>query len=80
MLLQVLKSAVHECLDSAQKVRAKSLAFPALGTGKLGYPSDEAAKIMFTTISKWFHENQDTCIREVQIIVYSKDKDVLQVG
>lgn len=74
-----MKLAIQECLDEAEKKHAKSIALPAMGTGKLGYPSDQVASIMFEAIRKWSHSNRDASIKDVQIIVYSKDRDTLQV-
>lgn len=78
--LQVLKSAVLECLDRAHEKKAKSISFPTLGTGKLGYPSHVVADIMYNTISKWFHSHSDSCLKDVQIIVFSKDRQSMEVS
>ena len=74
-----MQSAVKECLEEASKKGAKSIAFPTLGTGKLGYPGDQAASIMFSVIGRWLRNHHDSSLREVQIIVFSKDAETLQV-
>lgn len=74
-----MQSAVKECLEEASRKRARSIAFPTLGTGKLGYPGSQVAAIMFSVISKWLQDHRDSSVKEVQIIVFSKDNETLQV-
>ena len=74
-----MQSAVKECLEEASRKRARSIAFPTLGTGKLGYPGNQVASIMFSVIRKWLQDHRDSSVKEVQIIVFSKDSETLQV-
>ena len=76
---QKMQSAVKECLEEASRKRARSIAFPTLGTGKLGYPGNQVASTMFSVISKWLQDHRDSSVKEVQIIVFSKDNETLQV-
>jgi O-acetyl-ADP-ribose deacetylase (regulator of RNase III) len=41
---------VHSAMARAREQRARSIAFPALGTGVGGYPLDEAARITVATV------------------------------
>ena len=75
-----MKSAVKECLDEANKKGFRSIAFPTLGTGRLGYPSDKVASIMFPLIGQWLKDGHHRSIKEVQIIVYPKDTETLRVN
>ncbi|XP_070211847.1 protein mono-ADP-ribosyltransferase PARP14-like [Littorina saxatilis] len=75
---KAMKSAVKGCLDEASKKKQKSIAFPSLGTGRLGYPSDKVASIMQSAISQWFSDNHRTTLKEAQIIVFPKDTETLQ--
>ena len=74
-----MQSAVKECLKEASRKRPRSIAFPTLGTGKLCYPGNHVAAIMFSVISKWLQDHYDSSVKEVQIIVFSKDNETLQV-
>ena len=74
-----MQSAVKECLEEASRKRARSIVFPTLGTGKLGYPGNQVASTMFSVISKWLQDHRDSSVKEVQIIVFSKDNETLQV-
>jgi len=46
----LLASAVRSSLRLADEHRLKSIAFPAISTGVYGYPMDEAAHIILSTI------------------------------
>ena len=75
-----MKESVLECLKMADKKKAHSIAFPPLGTGKmLGYPSDQVASIMTSAVEEYFQRNSRTNIKEVQIVIYPKDAETIQV-
>jgi Predicted phosphatase homologous to the C-terminal domain of histone macroH2A1 len=46
----VIAAAVRSALGRAREIGARSVAFPALGTGVGGFPLDEAARIMVETV------------------------------
>jgi O-acetyl-ADP-ribose deacetylase (regulator of RNase III) len=46
----LLASAYRRSLEVADEVGARSVAFPAIGTGAYGYPPDEAASIAVRTL------------------------------
>ncbi|XP_076464945.1 protein mono-ADP-ribosyltransferase PARP14-like isoform X2 [Babylonia areolata] len=70
--------AVKECLDAASRKNARSIAFPTLGTGRLGYPPEQVASIMFSSIGEWFQTNPRSSMKEVQIIVFNRDTESLE--
>ncbi|XP_025094661.1 poly [ADP-ribose] polymerase 14-like isoform X2 [Pomacea canaliculata] len=76
---QTLKSAVKECLDTAKQHAAKSIAFPTLGAGFLGYPLHRVATILLNSIYSWVDRHRGCRLQEVQIIVFTKDTAGLQV-
>lgn len=45
-----LSNVTFECLRLAEKYRLKSIAFPAISTGVLGYPIENCAKTMLSQI------------------------------
>lgn len=77
---QVLGCAVEKCLDLATTHKATSIAFPTLGVGFLGYPRDKSASILFKTINSWYLSNRDTCVQDVQFIVFLTDTESLKVS
>ena len=56
-----------------------TIAFPAMGTGNLGYPRDVVAEEMCTAVVDFSKENTNTCLKKVLFIVYEKDLQTLQV-
>lgn len=46
----ILASAVRSALDRARELGARSIAFPALGTGVGGFPLEEAAAVTVATL------------------------------
>jgi O-acetyl-ADP-ribose deacetylase (regulator of RNase III) len=47
---EVLASCYRRCLEVADEVGARSLAFPAVSTGIYGYPREDAAAVAVSTL------------------------------
>lgn len=47
---EILKSCTQKCLDFARKRHVESIAFPALGTGEMGFDIKEAAEILIESV------------------------------
>ncbi|KAK3095211.1 hypothetical protein FSP39_011607 [Pinctada imbricata] len=71
--MQTMEDFVGKCLETADTNQLKSIAFPALGTGQLGYPADLVAGTMYRCISQFEKDNPSTSLVEVQLVVYHKD-------
>lgn len=52
-----LANAVFECLQLAESNRLKSIAFPAISTGAMGYPLENCATTMLTQIIDFTFED-----------------------
>ena len=63
-MTQMISRVLHQC-DTLQ---ARSVAFPAIGTGQLGFPSEVIAKIMLQTIDS--HLQQSTTIQRVEVMIF----------
>lgn len=57
----------------------RTIAFPALGTGKLGYPYIPVAKTMMECVNDFGKQHPETCIQTVYIVVHDQDIHCLQV-
>ena len=73
IFLQVLRSIVKDCLNKCNLSGKSSIAFPAIGTGVLGFPHNVAAKILFEE-TKEFEKRISNCnVKEVSFVVYNQD-------
>ncbi|XP_069139611.1 uncharacterized protein [Argopecten irradians] len=72
--MEVMERFMRNCLKEADKKNCKTISFPALGTGNLGYPKDLVAHTMFDTVKKYFQEKPDSCVEGVNFVVYPKDR------
>ncbi|XP_063404473.1 protein mono-ADP-ribosyltransferase PARP14-like [Mytilus trossulus] len=71
--IKILETFITECLNVSTKKQHKSIAFPSLGTGKLGYPVDQVAKHMFSCIESFTESAPKSTITEVLLVVYDQD-------
>ncbi|KAG5844860.1 hypothetical protein ANANG_G00167540 [Anguilla anguilla] len=70
---EMLIRMVKVCLMDAEKQRAKSLAFPAIGTGNLGFPKPLVAKIMLSEVQAFSHKRAPRHLRKVVFMVHPSD-------
>jgi O-acetyl-ADP-ribose deacetylase (regulator of RNase III) len=65
---ELLASAVRNSLRLADEHHLKSIAFPAISTGVYGYPLDEAAHVILSTIGAYLRS--ETQIERVIVCLY----------
>jgi len=70
---------VITCLTEADTLNHSSIAFPAVGTGNLGYPKDIVAQEMFKAISTFAVKKPQTSLRKVVFVLYPKDYSTVKV-
>jgi len=68
---------VDHCLTKAASSGHKTLAFPALGTGRLEYNKRTVANAMFDAVENYSASNPKNRVTEV-LFVMPADTDVLQ--
>jgi poly [ADP-ribose] polymerase 10/14/15 len=57
-----------------------SIAFPAMGTGNLGYPRDVVAEEMCSSIVQFSKDNPKSSVKNVFFVIYEKDIQTVQVS
>lgn len=57
----------------------KSISFPAIGTGNLGYPKDLVASLMLDEILAFSQQKKTVNLKEVVIALFPGDGNTLQV-
>ncbi|XP_029967787.1 protein mono-ADP-ribosyltransferase PARP9-like [Salarias fasciatus] len=68
---QVLYTCVWECLTMAEKHHRRSIAFPAIGTGGLGFTGQEVASIMSQAVMNFAKCRKDRF--EVHFVIFPSD-------
>ena len=66
-----LRDSVRNSLLRAHEKGLKSIAFPAIGTGVAGFPTDRCAEIMIGEIDRFLRE-QSTPIEKVHLVLFDE--------
>ncbi|MFP3855021.1 MAG: macro domain-containing protein [Anaerolineales bacterium] len=64
-----LSSAVQAALEAAHQEKCASMAMPAISTGIFGYPVDQAAEVILSTIQSFARSNGDSTLSKVHITI-----------
>ncbi|EGV96420.1 protein mono-ADP-ribosyltransferase PARP14 [Cricetulus griseus] len=72
--VKIMKNIIRDCLKMAEEQSLQSIGFPAIGTGNLGFPKPEFAKLIISEVLKFSSRNLKT-LQEVQFLLHPKDQD-----
>ncbi|XP_051868998.1 protein mono-ADP-ribosyltransferase PARP14-like isoform X2 [Pristis pectinata] len=75
---KVLKGIIKDCLKNTEGSQQDSIAFPAIGTGKLFFPKDVVANIMFKVVLKFSTERRSANLKTVYFVVHPDDHPIAQ--
>lgn len=70
---KVPETVVTSCLQTACQKGYKSIAFPALGTGNLGYDKSVVAKKMLAAVKKYAESNPTSSVTAVRFVIFPAD-------
>jgi len=70
---KLLASCYQSALTEATRLKAASIAFPAISVGIFGYPTEEATACAVKTVADTIQRNQSNTIREIRFVLYDKD-------
>ncbi|XP_046552532.1 uncharacterized protein LOC124262126 [Haliotis rubra] len=76
--IKVFQKAVLSCLETANVSNYTSIAFPAMGCGRLGYPPHLAAKALFDAFSL-FERTTKSGLQEINILVYGTEEKIYKI-
>jgi O-acetyl-ADP-ribose deacetylase (regulator of RNase III) len=68
-----IREATYNALLRAHELKLGSIAFPALGTGVGGFSLEEAARIMYQSVERFYTDHPDTVLKEVVFCLFGKD-------
>ncbi len=69
----LLASCYQNALAEANRLKASSIAFPAISVGIFCYPVEEAAACAVRTVSEMIQKTQSNTIREIRFVLYEND-------
>ncbi|XP_061860494.1 protein mono-ADP-ribosyltransferase PARP14 isoform X2 [Colius striatus] len=75
---KVLGNVITRCLETAKELSSKSITFPAIGTGNLGYPKSVVAKLLFDKVFEFSSKNRVNSLEEVHFLLHPKDTANIQ--
>ena len=70
VLPQKMESMITKVMQECDRLKATSVAFPALGTGNLGFPEKVVAEVMVRTISSYLRQNPRTTVKKVLLVIF----------
>ncbi|NXN17590.1 PAR14 polymerase, partial [Indicator maculatus] len=76
--LKVLGDVITKCLEIAEELSLKSITFPAIGTGNLGFPKPLVAKLLFEKVFEFSSKNRVQSLKEVHFVLYPEDTDNIE--
>ncbi|XP_010183675.1 PREDICTED: poly [ADP-ribose] polymerase 14-like [Mesitornis unicolor] len=76
---KVLNDVITKCLQIAEELSLKSITFPAIGTGILGFPRSFVAKLLFDKVFEFSSTNRVNSLEEVHFLLHPKDTANIQV-
>lgn len=71
---------MKNCLTTANSHGYTSIAFPALGTGSLGFPRDIVAREMFSSVQEFARDSPTSSVSDVRFVVYGGDSGTIKVS
>ncbi|NWI32446.1 PAR14 polymerase, partial [Sula dactylatra] len=75
---KVLGDIITKCLQIAEELSLKSITFPAIGTGNLGFPRPVVAKLLFDKAFEFSSKNGVNSLEEVHFLLHPKDTANIQ--
>lgn len=75
---KIMENIIRDCLEITESLSLKSIAFPAIGTGNLGFPKNIFAELITSQVFKFSSKNQPKSLQEVCFLLYPRDHGTIQ--
>ncbi|KAF6120826.1 poly(ADP-ribose) polymerase family member 14 [Phyllostomus discolor] len=75
---KIMEDIIRKCLETTENLSLKSIAFPAIGTGNLGFPKTVFAELIISEVFKFSSNNQPTALQEVCFLLHPNDHANIQ--
>ncbi|XP_058151669.1 protein mono-ADP-ribosyltransferase PARP14 isoform X1 [Dasypus novemcinctus] len=76
--LKMMEDIIRKCLKITESMFLKSITFPAIGTGNLGFPKTIFAELIISEVLKFSSKNQQTTLKEVHFLLHPSDLGNIQ--
>jgi putative ATPase len=67
-----LYQAIQGTLYTADQLGLESISMPAISTGIFGFPKDQAAQVIFTSIRDYFQDNPQSGLKDIRLALYDQ--------
>ncbi|XP_045858274.1 protein mono-ADP-ribosyltransferase PARP14 isoform X1 [Meles meles] len=75
---KVMRDIIRKCLEITENLFLRSIAFPAIGTGNLGFPKTVFAELITSEVLNFSSKIQLTALQEVQFLLHPSDHETIQ--
>ncbi|OCT63244.1 protein mono-ADP-ribosyltransferase PARP14 [Xenopus laevis] len=75
---KTLRTIMKSCQSATKKEKLKSITFPAIGTGALGFPKNVVASLMFEEVLKFSCKHKGGQLQEVNFLLHPSDKETIK--
>ncbi|XP_072048532.1 LOW QUALITY PROTEIN: protein mono-ADP-ribosyltransferase PARP14-like [Amphiura filiformis] len=72
------QAAIEELLHRADKDGMTSISLPAIGTGNLGFPPRDIARLMYGAALSFSQQRSNGSLKDIRFVIYEKDVNVIQ--
>ncbi|XP_036098481.1 protein mono-ADP-ribosyltransferase PARP14 [Molossus molossus] len=75
---KIMEDIIRECLEITESLSLKSITFPAIGTGNLGFPKNVFADLIISEVFKFSCNNLPTALQDVCLLLHPSDQRNIQ--
>ncbi|KAK2170476.1 hypothetical protein NP493_1151g00008 [Ridgeia piscesae] len=70
---QLLEKTITNCLKLADEKKLRSVAFPSVGSGRGGFPKQQAAQTILRAISNYFVTVMSSSLKQIYFVLYDQE-------
>uniref|UniRef100_A0A8C0NAX9 Poly [ADP-ribose] polymerase n=2 Tax=Canis lupus familiaris TaxID=9615 RepID=A0A8C0NAX9_CANLF len=75
---KIMRDIIRKCLEITESLSLRSIAFPAIGTGNLGFPKTIFAELITSEVLTFSSKTQLAALQEVQFLLHPNDHENIQ--
>ncbi|KFO38292.1 protein mono-ADP-ribosyltransferase PARP14 [Fukomys damarensis] len=75
---EIMEDIIRDCLEITERLSLQSIAFPAIGTGNLGFPKTILAELLLSTVLEFSSKKPLKTLQEVHLLMHPSDRENIQ--